>query len=68
MSRTWAKAAIIRAVRTMAQTAAGLIGTSVVLGQVDWIMVVSAAVLAGILSILMSLGGLPEVTEESDDQ
>lgn len=68
MSRTWAKAAIIRAVRTMAQTAAGLIGTSVALGQVDWVMVVSAAVLAGILSILMSLGGLPEVTEESDDQ
>lgn len=68
MKRSWVKAALIRAVRTMAQTAAATIGTAVVLDEVNWTMVVSAALLAGILSILMALGGLPEVDETADDE
>lgn len=59
------KAALIRAVRTMAQTAVATIGTSAVLSAVDWKMVASASVLAGVLSILTSIAtGLPEVEED----
>jgi hypothetical protein len=58
---TWWKAALVRAIRTIAQTAAGIIGTAVALGDVDWIMVASASALAGILSLLTSVAGLPEV-------
>ncbi|MBO5671064.1 MAG: hypothetical protein J6S41_05900 [Clostridia bacterium] len=61
MAKTWFKAAGIRALKTVAQTAVATIGTSVVLGEVDWVMVASAAVLAGILSLLTSVAGLPEV-------
>ena len=61
MSMEWWKAACVRALRTVAQTAAAVIGTSAFLGEVDWIGVVSAAALAGVLSMLTSLGGLPEV-------
>ncbi len=57
----WLKAAGIRAVKTVAQTAAATIGTAAVLGEVDWLMVGSAAVLAGVLSLLTSVAGLPEV-------
>lgn len=60
-SRTWIKAAGIRALKTVCQTAIATIGTSALMSQVDWRMVVSASVLAGILSILTSLAGLPEV-------
>ena len=60
-SKSWLKAAAIRAIRTVAQTAIATIGTSVVLEQVNWLAVLSASVLAGILSMLMSLSGLPEV-------
>ncbi len=62
----WIKAAGVRAIRTVAQTAAATIGTSVLLSEVNWLAVVSASVLAGILSILMSISGLPEIknTEE----
>lgn len=60
-ARTWAKAAAIRALKTMAQTAVATIGTSAALDQVDWRLVVSASALAGLLSILTSLAGLPEV-------
>lgn len=58
--RSWTYSAAIRAVKTMAQTAVAMIGTAIVLTDVDWKYVVSAAILAGILSILTSLAGLPE--------
>ncbi len=57
----WAKAAGMRALKTLAQTAVATIGTAVVLDDVNWIMVVSASVLAAILSLLSSVAGLPEV-------
>lgn len=59
--RTWFKAAGIRAIKTVAQTAVATIGTSAALGEVNWLMVASASVLAGILSLLTSVAGLPEV-------
>ena len=59
----WWKAAGIRALKTVCQTAIATIGTAAVMAQVDWWMVLSASVLAGILSLLTSVGGLPEVTE-----
>lgn len=57
----WIKAAGVRAIKTVAQTAVATIGTSVVMGEVNWIMVGSASLLSGILSILTSVAGLPEV-------
>ncbi|MBO5969113.1 MAG: hypothetical protein J6S14_11530 [Clostridia bacterium] len=60
---TWWKAAIVRAIKTIAQTAVGTIGAAVVLDDVNWIMVASASALAGILSLLTSVAGLPEVSE-----
>lgn len=65
--KTWVKAAGIRAVKTIAQTAVATIGTSAALGEVNWLMVGSAAILAGILSMLTSIAGLPEV-EGSDSE
>lgn len=62
--KTWLKAAGIRAVKTVAQTAVATIGTTAVMNEVDWVMVASASVLAGILSLLTSLAGLPECKDE----
>ena len=59
----WSKAAGIRALKTVAQTAAATIGTSAVLSEVNWKIVISSAVLAGILSLLTSAAGLPELEE-----
>ncbi len=63
LSKKWFKAAGIRAIKTVAQTAIATIGTSAVLADVNWKIVLSASVLAGILSLLTSLAGLPEVEE-----
>lgn len=60
----WIKAAAVRAIKTLAQTAVATIGTTAVLSEVDWVLVASASALAAILSILTSVAGLPEVKEE----
>ena len=66
----WFKPALIRAIKTVAQTMVATIGTSAVFAQVNWTMVVSASLLAGLLSILTSIGGLPELntTYEEDEE
>ena len=64
MSKKWLKAAGIRAIKTVCQTAIASIGTAAVLSEVNWLAVASASVLAGILSLLTSLAGLPEVDKE----
>lgn len=64
MIKKWIRAAAVRAVKTVAQTAVATIGTAAAMGQVDWVLVGSASVLAGILSLLTSIAGLPEVNEE----
>ena len=61
MNKKWLKAAFVRSLKTIAQTAVATIGTSAVLGDVNWLMVASASALAGILSLLTSVAGLPEV-------
>lgn len=63
-TKSWAKAAAIRAIKTVAQTAVATIGTAAVIGNVDWVAVASASALAGILSLLTSVAGLPEVSED----
>ena len=62
-TKKWIKAATVRAVKTVAQTAVATVGTAAAMGEVNWIMVGSAALLAGILSLLTSVAGLPEVQE-----
>ena len=61
MNQNWWKAAGVRAIKTVAQTAVATIGTTAVLSEVNWLAVASASVLAGILSLLTSVAGLPEV-------
>ena len=61
MNAKWCKAAGIRAIKTVAQTAVATIGTSALLNEVNWIAVASASALAGVLSLLTSVAGLPEV-------
>ena len=63
-TKQWFKAAGIRSLKTVCQTAVATIGTSAVLSSVDWRVVLSASLLAGVLSVLNSFAGLPEVTEE----
>ena len=65
-TKNWLKAAGVRAIKTVAQTAVATIGTAAVFGDVDWLMVGSAALLAGILSLLTSIAGLPEVKTKED--
>lgn len=60
----WAKAAGMRAIKTVAQTAVATIGTAAAMGEVNWVMVGSAAALSGVLSLLTSVAGLPEIKEE----
>ena len=62
--KRWTKAALVRAVKTIAQAAVASIGAAVVISEVDWKYILSASLLAGILSILTSLAGLPEVEQE----
>ena len=62
-TKNWIKAALVRAVKTIAQTAVATIGTATVFSEVNWTMIVSASLLAGLLSILTSIEGLPEVEE-----
>lgn len=66
--KCWVKAAAVRALKTVAQTAVATIGTTAVMAEVDWLMVASASLLAGVLSILTSIAGLPEVeTDEKEE-
>ena len=67
MSIEWLKAASVRAIKTMAQSALGVIGASSLMSEVDWLMVGSAALLAGILSMLTSVAGLPELKESKGE-
>lgn len=65
-TKKWMKAAVVRAIKTMAQTFVATIGTATVLGTVDWKMVVSASVLTGVISIATSVAGIPEVEAEEN--
>lgn len=66
-TKTWFMAAGVRALKTVAQTAVATIGTAMVLSEVDWLVVASASVLAGLLSLLTSVAGLPEVKDDAED-
>ena len=66
-TKKWLKASAIRAVKTMAQTAVATIGTSAVMGDVNWLMVASASTLSGIISILTSVAGIPEVRSDENE-
>ena len=66
-TKKWIKASAVRAVKTMAQTAVAIIGTCTVMGDVNWAMVASASALSGIISILTSVAGIPEVGGEDNE-
>ena len=63
--KDWFKAAGIRAIKTVAQTAVATIGTAVAMGDVNWVLVASASALAGVLSLLTSIAGLPEIQKKT---
>ncbi len=63
-TKKWVKATAVRAIKTMAQTAVAVIGTSAVINSVDWKLVVSASIVSGVVSILTSITGIPEVESE----
>lgn len=65
-TKAWLKASFVRSIKTVAQTAIATIGTSAAFSEVDWILVLSASGLAGVLSLLMSIAGLPEVKVENE--
>lgn len=65
--KKWVKAAGIRAIKTVAQTAIATIGTAVALGDVNWVLVASASALAGVLSLLTSVAGLPEIEKDGEE-
>ena len=62
--KQWFKASLVRAIKTVAQTAVSLIGVGTLMSDIDWLMVASASLLSGILSILTSIAGIPEVPKE----
>ena len=64
-NKNWWQASFVRCLKTICQTAVATIGTAAALGDVNWVIVVSASILAGILSLLTSIAGLPEVTEDA---
>lgn len=66
-TKTWFEAALVRALKTVAQTAIATIGTSAIISEVNWALVLSASAVAGVLSILTSIAGLPEVKESEDN-
>lgn len=68
LNKKWWAASLVRAVRTVAQTAASLIGVGALMSDINWMQVGSAALLAGILSMLTSIAGLPELKEEADPE
>lgn len=63
-SKQWWKASLMRCIRTVAQTAVAMIGTATVFSEVNWLMILSSSLLAGLLSILTSIAGLPEVEDK----
>lgn len=67
-SKKWRAAAGSRAIRTMAQTAIGVIGSSILISSVDWKITLSSAIIAGLVSILTSIGGLPEVDIKESEE
>lgn len=68
VNKTWLRAAGVRAIKTVAQTAVATIGTTATIAEVNWLVVASTAFLAGLLSMLTSLAGLPEVKKENDNE
>lgn len=65
--KSWIKAAGVRALKTVAQTAVATVGTATVIGDVNWVMILSASALAGVLSLLTSVAGLPELDESKSE-